>query len=96
MAKYANATPGARGINMKDGSVILVESKSTIELDPKDVATFHPDIQTDAKADQGKPGLTGKSKAALLDIAKDEGVPDVSDAMTVADITSAIELHREG
>lgn len=96
MAKYANPSLGARGINMKNGSVVLVESKQSIELDQKDVSAFHPDIQTDAKADDGKPGLTGKSKAALLDIAKDEGVADVTDAMTVADITSAIELHREG
>lgn len=49
MAKYANATPGARGINMKDGSVVLVESKQTIELDPKDVDKAHPDIKTDTK-----------------------------------------------
>jgi len=40
------------------------------------------------------PGLTGKSKAELLDIAKAEGV-DIEDGATNNDIVAAIELHRE-
>lgn len=48
------------------------------------------------KGDGGrKPGLTGKTKPALLEIAKAEGV-EVEDDATVEDIRSAIELHREG
>jgi hypothetical protein len=39
------------------------------------------------------PGLTGKSKAQLLDIAKDEGVEFVDDA-TNAQIVEAIEAAR--
>ena len=41
------------------------------------------------------PGLTGKSKSELLDIAKAEGV-EIEDNATNADIIAAIELHREG
>lgn len=41
------------------------------------------------------PGLTGKSKAELLDIAKAEGV-EIEDGATNNDIVAAIELHREG
>jgi len=40
------------------------------------------------------PALSGKSKADLLKIAKDEGV-EVEDNATNDDIRSAIELHRE-
>lgn len=42
-----------------------------------------------------RPGLTGKSKAELLAIAKSEGV-EIEDGATNDDIKSAIELHREG
>lgn len=46
-------------------------------------------------ADDGKPvSLTGKTKAEMLDIAKDEGVT-IEDGATNADIVSAIELARE-
>lgn len=41
------------------------------------------------------PGLTGKSKAQLLDIAKAEGV-EVADDATNAQIVEAIEAAREG
>lgn len=46
--------------------------------------------QTPAKL----PGLTNKTKAELLTIAGDEGVT-IEEGSTVADIISAIELHRE-
>lgn len=41
------------------------------------------------------PALSGKNKAELLQIAKDEGA-EVEDGATNEDIRSAIELHREG
>lgn len=40
------------------------------------------------------PALSGKSKPALIDIAKVEGVT-LEDDMTAADIRAAIELNRE-
>lgn len=48
-----------------------------------------------AAAKPDRPGLTGKSKAELLAIAKAEGV-EIEDGATNDDIKSAIELHREG
>ncbi len=41
------------------------------------------------------PGLAGKNKAELIEIAKAEGV-EIEDGATNDDIKSAIELHREG
>jgi hypothetical protein len=45
-------------------------------------------------AAQDKPGLTGKNKAELTEIAKAEGV-EIEDGATNDDIRSAIELARE-
>lgn len=40
-------------------------------------------------------GLSGKNKAELIAIATAEGA-EIEDTMTVADLKSAIELHRGG
>ena len=94
--------------NISDGPRGFWEGSECIMLDKKQVAVAEltDDEAKAAKATgyfslaapktdaSGPPSLNNKTKAELLDIAKDEGV-DVEEGATVTDIKAAIELNRE-
>lgn len=115
--EVTNHTPGARGINLEDGTTVWVEPGQTLDISNLKVKGKLPDFgkpgdQADKDAAEvealrarvaeleaqlaggKKPGLTNKSKAELLEIAKAEGVTVAEDA-EVKDIKAAIELKRE-
>lgn len=44
MKKLTNYQPGARGINLKDGTTQWVDPGQSVEIDPKDIAGELPDF----------------------------------------------------
>lgn len=44
MKEFTNHTPGARGINLVDGTTRWIEPGETIELDPKAIVGDVPDL----------------------------------------------------
>lgn len=82
-----------KGAAQDDASADLIAALSA----QLDAANAQIAALKDGKAEPAvPPSLSGKNKAELLEIAAAEGVPDVTADMTNSDITSAIELHREG
>jgi len=99
--KIINATPIAilqggeeqDDLTVSDAELASASKTGWFEIDGKVDPLDH-----DANGKKGGarfPGLTGKTKAELLEIAAAEGVADVSEETTVEDIKSAIELKRE-
>lgn len=98
--RVINATPPValqpgdevEGLTISDVELSIASKTGWFEIDGK---TDPLDHDGDGKKGGAKfPGLTGKTKAELLDIAAAEDVTDVSDADTVEDIKTAIELSR--
>lgn len=44
MKEFTNHTPGARGINLADGTTRWIEPGETVELDPKMIVGDVPDL----------------------------------------------------
>lgn len=44
MKEFTNHTPGARGINLVDGTTRWIEPGETVELDPKSIVGDVPDL----------------------------------------------------
>lgn len=44
MKEFTNHTPGARGINLTDGTTRWIEPGETVELDPKSIVGDVPDL----------------------------------------------------
>ncbi|WP_439538688.1 hypothetical protein [Sphingomonas sp.] len=102
MATIKNISTGPRGAYAA-GVLVMAEAGQIIEADDYAEEWFVPtkaQLDHDGDGNPGgskphnPPGLTGKTKAQLVEIAEAEGV-ELEDDMTVADIRSAIELKRE-
>lgn len=76
MKKLTNHTPGARGVNLTDGTTRWLEPGETVELDPKSIVGDVPDL--------GKPGESRASDDEALN-----GLAAENDALRaqVADLT---------
>lgn len=59
--KYSNPAPGARGINLKDGTTVWIDAGDTLEVEADEVVHAHSDL---------KKGAAGEKAAAK---AKEEG-----------------------
>ncbi len=106
-ARLTNKHPGPRGVwsmghvvDIKPGETRTLSFRDDVEFDQIDDGIFaievdgQEEIEAPAPGTQRLPGLTNKSKETLLQIAIDEGAAIEPD-MTLKDLKSAIELHRE-
>jgi hypothetical protein len=59
--KLTNNAPGARGVNLKDGTTVWVDPGKTVEVKDADVSHAHDDLE--------------KGDAAARKAAKDEAEP---------------------
>ena len=64
MAYFTNTSPGARGVNLKDGTTQWIEPGQSAEIADKDVSDAHEDLAVSDKAP--KPD----AKAAKADAAE--------------------------
>lgn len=96
MTTFTNNTPGARGINLKSGSVLLVEPGASMDVDDKDVEAFHPDLVEGGEKHEVPDAELIKVAVDGLDHANDEhwtkgGLPSVEAVIAAlgADVTRA-------
>ena len=60
MKEFTNHTPGARGINLTDGTTKWIEPGETVELDPKTILGDLPNLGKRGKSDDaGSADLSG-------------------------------------
>lgn len=55
MAYFTNATPGDRGINLKDGTTSWVAPGQTVKIDDKLISDAHEDLTVSDKAPKADP-----------------------------------------
>ena len=87
MKTFTNHTPGARGINLKDGTTRWVEPGQSVEIDSATVANV-PDLGKAAPvADADEAALVDAVQAENADLKK-----QVADqAKQIADLTALVE-----
>ena len=64
MKEFTNYMPGARGVNLSDGTTKWIEPGETVELDPKTIVGELPDL--------GKKSPRSEADTADLDALKDQ------------------------
>ncbi|WP_420139812.1 hypothetical protein [Sphingomonas sp.] len=77
MAQFTNTAPGARGVNMKDGTTVLIDAGKSIDLDKDKIDKLHPDIRAGgpkeaeggAELNAANEELTGQVKALTEQVA---------------------------
>jgi hypothetical protein len=83
MKSLTNHMPGARGVNLTDGTTLWIEPGQTVEIDPKDIVGALPDL--------GKPrDVDGGDSAFVFELTTENAALKVQ----ITDLTNEVAALR--